>query len=114
MRLIDADELLKKATDLEAVALEQVAKYGPLSDIHPGEWHRWDSILQERTAFKYDLMDAPIIDAVPVVRCRDCRHCMHNEFFDTYYCWKNSWSIHVEKDSFCSWGERRENAEKTD
>lgn len=109
MRLIDADELLKKATDLEAVALEQVAKYGPLSDIHPGEWHRWDSILQERTAFKYDLMDAPIIDAVPVVRCKDCKYgepngqhgckCYHYKLYETH---------EMSPNDFCSRAERRE------
>lgn len=66
MRLVDADPLLKKTADLEAVALEQVAKSEPLSDIHPSEWHRWSGILQERTAFKYDLMDAPTIEAEPI------------------------------------------------
>ena len=66
MRLIDADVLLNKIAELEAVALEQVAKSEPLADKTPSEWHRWSGILQERTAFKYDLMDAPTIEAEPI------------------------------------------------
>ena len=61
MRLIDADALLDKTANLEAVALEQVGKYEPSEE--PREWHRWTGILQERTAFKYDLMDPPTIEA---------------------------------------------------
>jgi hypothetical protein len=64
MRLIDADELLNRTANLEAVALEQVAKYEPSEN--PREWHRWTGILQERTAFKYDLMDAPTIETEPI------------------------------------------------
>lgn len=55
-----------------------------------------------------DMYDNSSQDVVLVVRCKDCRHCIHDELFDTYFCWRDSWSIHVEKDSFCSWGERRE------
>ena len=49
----------------------------------------------------------PIVDAETVVRCKDCCHCIHNEFFDTYHCWKFSWSTPTERDGFCLWGERR-------
>lgn len=63
-RMIDADPLLKKAADLEAVALEQVRKYEPLDK--PSEWRTWSAILTERSAFKYDLMDAPTIEAEPI------------------------------------------------
>ena len=84
MRLIDADKLLNKTAELEAVALEQVAKSEPLADIHPSEWHRWSGILQERTAFKYDLMDAPTVDAEPVKH----GHWEWNDYggFGNYHC----------------------------
>ena len=49
--------------------------------------------------------DAPTIDAVPVVRCKDCKH-SHN-----YPCGSYSCSFHeyegeppVEPDDFCSYG----------
>lgn len=106
MRLVDADELLNKTANLEAVALEQVGKYEPSEN--PREWHRWTGILQERTAFKYDLMDAPTVDAVSVVRCKDCK-------------WRGKPGCAVtivdesdepKDDDFCSWGERREDERK--
>ena len=56
-----------------------------------------------------DMYDNSSRDVVPVVRCKDCRHCIHNEFTDSYYCWRFSWSNPAEKDGYCSWGERREN-----
>ena len=64
MRLIDADPLFERTVELEAVALKQVGKYEPSEN--PIEWNRWSGILLERTAFKYDLMDAPTIEAEPI------------------------------------------------
>lgn len=61
MRLIDADALYERACELEAQALEYVGKI-----IHDDEkieeWRKWSSILNERTAFKYDIYDAPTIE----------------------------------------------------
>lgn len=111
MRLVDVEPLFERAVELEAVALEQVAKYGPLSDVHPGEWHRWDAILTERTAFKYDLMDAPRVDAVPVVRCKDCKHRDPEDHkCDCGALERAGCMFPVADDYFCSCGERRENA----
>ena len=48
-------------------------------------------------------------DVVPVVRCKDCKHCRKDAFFD--YCDKYSRpfdKLYVEKDHFCSYGERKE------
>ena len=42
-----------------------------------------------------------------IIQCKDCCHCIYNEFLDTYCCWKFSWSIPTEKNGFCSWGERK-------
>lgn len=59
MRLVDADKLAERVANLEAVALEQVAKYEP-SEEHE-KWKVWSAILNERTAFKFDLFDAPTV-----------------------------------------------------
>ena len=64
MRLIDANTLFEQAVELEAVALKQVRKYEPSEN--PIEWNRWSGILGERTAFKYDVTDAPTIEAEPI------------------------------------------------
>lgn len=41
---------------------------------------------------------------VPVVRCRDCKHCM--SYWKSDYC---DYFSHVtnDPDGFCAWGERR-------
>lgn len=114
MRLIDVEELLNKITELESVALEQVAKSGPLADMHPGDWYMWTGILQERTAFKFDLMDAPTVDAVPVVRCKDCKHKYNdgNQIICQRLYWCDGTNFEPSAEDFCSRGERREDERK--
>ena len=66
-----------------------------------------------------DVDNAPTVDAVEVVRCRDCKHwheetgwCnQHSHFVDieggACHPWESSeWKMFVEND-FCSYGERR-------
>lgn len=59
------------------------------------------------------IADAPTVDAVPVVRCENCRKrhtwecAMHYESEDgkEQYGWEND-------NDFCSWGERKDGGEK--
>ena len=48
--------------------------------------------------------DAPTIDAVPVVRCKDCRHLVFSDFYRKcgigYFSIVNPWD-------YCSHGERK-------
>ena len=68
------------------------------------------------------ISEAPTIDAVPVVRCRECRHHRDKNEQEQQYlvedilictspdatddCWNAVWP-----DRFCSYGERKENEE---
>ena len=62
MRPIDGDRLYEKAADLEAVALVQVEKYMHSDDLdNIVKWKIWSAILAERSAFKFDVADAPTI-----------------------------------------------------
>ena len=91
MRLIDADNLAPDICDAEI-------EYGT-KPVH----------------FSANAIDfAPTIDAVPVVRCKDCKHgypcgdeivCYHPE----YELAEGKWSY--KKDFFCSYGERKEGAD---
>lgn len=63
----------------------------------------------------YDINDAPTVDAVPVVRCRECKHCrnlpnglcyLYTEPYDNERGYKGE-AVCVEPDDFCSCGERR-------
>ena len=53
---------------------------------------------------------APTIDAVPVVRCRDCKHCDP----ENYHCdhpMGTAAPLKRKPDDFCSYGERKEGAD---
>ena len=52
--------------------------------------------------------DAPSIDAVPVVRCKECNHYEPCEGGNDFCCLHR---IGVVKDDFCSYGERKDGAE---
>lgn len=50
-----------------------------------------------QSALKRMIDDAPTIDAVPVVRCKDCHNCTKSR-------WCNLLMMHVEDEGFCSYG----------
>jgi hypothetical protein len=68
-KLIDADVLYEKVADLEAQALEQVNKYNPVDS--RDEWRWWSAVLTERTAFKYDVADAPAFGGYRWISCNE-------------------------------------------
>ena len=53
--------------------------------------------------------EAPTIDAVPVVRCKDCKH-YKKDTLNARYCNHKTGGLSCfpEEDNFCSYGERRE------
>mgnify|MGYP000376445393 CR=1 FL=1 len=83
MRPIDADELMEK-------------------------YHKtpvWDSWVE--------INNAPTIDAVPVVRCKDCKHSFERSERKPFGCYlhgKNGITLH-DGDDFCSYGERKKSNE---
>lgn len=70
--------------------------------------------------FKKRVELAPTVDAVEVVRCKDCRHCtvtsdgmvcecvLPTKRMEDYYIYGSTILARVEPDDFCSHGERRE------
>lgn len=55
-----------------------------------------------KTAFEH----APTIDAVPVIRCEDCRHAQKSVFKEKFK--RCDYTMHlVSVADFCSWAERR-------
>lgn len=65
-------------------------------------------------AFIREIRKAPAVDAVDVVRCKDCKWadpciCVVCEEGKTVVCGK--FHIHANKDGFCSYGERKEVSE---
>ena len=86
MRLIDADR-----------ALEIVRNQGIA---HPNAYH----LTNYATLI---LRESPTVDAVPVVRCRDCKHCdPENHHCDHHM--GTAAPLRRKPDDFCSYGERKE------
>ena len=55
------------------------------------------------------LLHAPTVDAVPVIRCRECKHFKIGED-NVYYCRRDKLGrgIFMRKSDFCSYGERKD------
>ena len=52
------------------------------------------------------LEDSPTVDAVEVVRCKDCRYCQS----DVHGLWCfNDYEHSLQPNDFCSYGERKDN-----
>ena len=67
MRLIDADALYEKTAEWEARALAVVEKlnskpFGEMDVDEITEWRKWSCVLNERSAFKHDVADAPTVE----------------------------------------------------
>ena len=85
MRLIDCEPLIDECEEL--ISIEWNRKVSPPS---------WADAEEE---FMKRLEEAPIIDAVPVVRCGQCK-------FDNICCRNVGKDGKRTKDDFCSYGER--------
>ena len=57
------------------------------------------------------LNNSPTIDAVPVVKCRDCKHYEIHKPKVLENCERKGYIIPMKPDDFCSYGERKEGAE---
>lgn len=86
MRLIDADEIENKAVPM---------------DSYDGFW--------SGPAIKLSVIrKSPTIDAVPVVRCRECKHYEIHKPKVLENCERNGYIIPMKPDDFCSYGERKD------
>lgn len=57
------------------------------------------------------LLNVPTVAAVPVVRCKECKHRYYNEYMKTHCCemWADGFDTAVCENEFCSRGERKGN-----
>ena len=67
--------------------------------------HNGDMISSEEV--EQAIKDAPTVDAVEVVRCKDCKHYVWDEFDGSYVCL--SIGRFVKPDFWCANGERKAN-----
>ena len=88
-RLIDADALKTKAIRCETFKLTDAPVF--LKAVGTKEIDR-----------------SPAIDAVPVVRCKDCKHYEIHKPKVLENCERNGYIIPMKPDDFCAYGERKE------
>lgn len=58
------------------------------------------AILKDKKTLEQIIDEEPSIDAVPVVRCKDCKYYKENTLVCSRY--------GLEDDDYCSWAERKE------
>lgn len=95
MRLIDADQMAVDESEAYMSAQVQIT-----DDL------KWLVNFAAHSKIQKLIADTPTVDAVPVVRCRNCR---------SYNKPKTGWcEVHLESehpDDYCSYGERKEGSE---
>ena len=100
MRLIDADALMNKLNKKAEALHERCVKE---QDIYFGA----GMAAGVRGAI-YHIGKAPTVDAVEVVRCKECTHWSNGD--DTYgICYRCPNTRQMRYDDFCSYGERKDN-----
>ena len=94
MRLIDADDLIKELKQI--VNTEQIFK----------SFTTWGNAYEDCMTM---LDEAPTVDAVPVVRCKDCKWWETDEVFKCV-AYDAFWVANP--DDYCPWGERKEDEQE--
>ena len=101
---IDKGALYEKIAQLEEIARN---RYLDTPSNSPA-YQRYIAQMQERTALKHLIADFPAVDAVPVVRCKDCRWRGIEECAMFYRCECGEQHTWETDNDFCSYGKRRE------
>lgn len=96
MRLIDADKM----------ALAEYAVYMAAQEIITDPSIRSANTMAHKRV-KMLLDDAPTVDAVPVIRCRECKHCVDAKWNKKGYRICPASYMEITDADFCSYGERR-------
>lgn len=107
MRLIDADTYADKMKIRQDACLRMMERFKSVGSKTPKytDADVWDRAFGVFCESKLTLDKIPTVDAVPVVRCRDCKYyykyllggwCVVHRHYD------------LKPDDFCSRGERRE------
>ena len=94
MRLVDADKLLQADENSDKILVLGSGKTLEIA----------------YALIKKKIEMAPTVDAVPVVRCKDCKH-HENEEIGMVYC-PNAIGGWVGENWFCADGERKENEDE--
>ena len=115
-RLIDGDALYKAMQDAEELARRRVRDTESMlpypNNLNPA-YTRYLAQMDERTKAKEMVADAPTVDAVPVVRCGECKYWDRSPSCSAtpqyHACKRRIFAdVHTMRDDFCSQGERKD------
>lgn len=99
-RYIDADELGKKLDEI----------YAEVEGVDFGQAEGYVYFQQGVVDAQYAVDDMPTIDAVPVIRCKECKAIdLPRSTLGIAYCLRHR--THVDYDNFCCWAEKGEQNE---
>ena len=106
---IEKGAIYNKIAELEELARNRYLDTPSNSPV----FARYMAQMQERTALKFLIADFPAADAVPVLRCKDCKHFCPCEEVDgeTWLGWCAYGEFNTDDLDFCSRGERKDNGE---
>ena len=113
MRLIDADALYAKLQEHEELARKRVwdtASTLPFPNNLNPAYTRYLAQLDERTALKHMVADAPTIEQPEIIRCKDCKHGVDYYHEGNCYCSNPKWGLQYFGGSwefYCADAERR-------
>lgn len=100
-----SDLISKKAVMEELLAIQDVTYMSTCLTVDECKGKRW-MIARALNAVK----DAPTVDAVEVVRCKDCKYSTPDIMSEDYIaCWERN--TVMPNDGFCSYGKRKEVSE---
>ena len=111
MRLIDANEVVK-AILAERDKIPRTVSTAPYEIGTEKPYHAGDQMRGGIRKALRCIEQAPSVEAVPVVFCRDCKHCDP----ENYHCdhpMGTTAPLRREPDDFCSYGEKRRDKDGT-
>lgn len=108
-RLIDANEVVKTIL-AERNKIPRTVPTAPYELVAEKPFNHGNSMRGGIRKALRCIEQAPTVDAVPVVRCKDCKHWKFAQHINDNLCHRfdeNPW-IPTEPNDFCSYGERKE------
>ena len=109
-RLVDANEVVK-AILAERDKIPRTVSTAPYELGNEKPYHAGDQMRGGIRKALRCIEQAPTVDAVPVVRCRDCGHGMRCVDGYVRCSHPSGKSILMKSSDFCSYGERKEGAD---
>ena len=89
--------------DLDEIKIQVKRQY---EDCHGYSGNKKTIYREAILAVRSILHSAKAIDAVPVVRCRECKYRKYDDIFRMIWCNRDPYTKRVKPDDFCSYGEK--------